>query len=408
MDKKLDYLKISEKFFIPKKLSILFENDIFSENNLYEDSVFYEETIWKEISDKIESLSKNNFFEKLKIVKEIFVLKMTKYIKKNINTNLVDTIFGRVGTDEYFKAKYRFNINLEENTPEKIKICTSNENRFEFKISEIDSNIKSFINKLPYVFKVDIQDNTKSFQHLSYGERQLLIQLNFILYRANQKEYLTNYGTQNIENIIIFLDEFELGLHPNWQKKAIEYLIDFLKMIDKRFHIIITSHSPFILSDLPKENIIFLEKYKKNDKEVKIQNQKVGNCKNATKDIDIKTFGANIHTLLSDGFFMSDGLMGKFAKSKIKTIQITYKYISHRNKQKSLYKKEHKKSRRFIRAQLKTLWYIQSIIGEKFLQTIMKNYLQEIEEILFGNEKAIDNEIERLQNLRKSIKNAKN
>ena len=37
----------------------------------------------------------------------------------------------------------------------------------------------------------------------------------------------------------------------------------------------------------------------------------------------------------------------------------------------------------------------------------MKNYLQEIEEILFGNEKAIDNEIERLQNLRKSIKNAK-
>ena len=71
MDKKLDYLKISENFFIPKKVFILFENDSFSENKLYEDNIFYEETIWNEISDKIKSLKENNFFEKLKIVKEI-------------------------------------------------------------------------------------------------------------------------------------------------------------------------------------------------------------------------------------------------------------------------------------------------------------------------------------------------
>ena len=32
---------------------------------------------------------------------------------------------------------------------------------------------------------------------------------------------------------------------------------------------------------------------------------------------DFNTFGANIHTLLSHGFFMKDGLMGEFAKSKI-------------------------------------------------------------------------------------------
>ena len=30
-----------------------------------------------------------------------------------------------------------------------------------------------------------------------------------------------------------------------------------------------------------------------------------------------QTFGANIHTLLSDSFFMKDGLMGEFAKAKI-------------------------------------------------------------------------------------------
>ena len=75
----------------------------------------------------------------------------------------------------------------------------------------------------------------------------------------------------------------------------------------KNLHIIIASHSPFILSDLPKENIIFLEE----GKQVKPFKGK-------------QTFGANIHTLLSDGFFMSDGLMGEFAKGKIEEIKDFY------------------------------------------------------------------------------------
>jgi predicted ATPase len=244
---------------------------------------------------------------------------------------------------------------------------------------------------------------------------KLSLDYNYFSLSSGEREYIKTFVTlihhlkKESQEFIFIFDEIELGLHPNWQKNLIKDFVNIVnKYINKNMNFIFTSHSPFIISDIPKENVIFLKKYKENDVEVKKDIQKIGNCKNATKDIELKTFGANIHTLLSDGFFMSDGLMGEFAKSKIRTIQITYKYISHRNKQKSLHKKEHKKSRRFIRTQLKTFWYIQLIIGEKFLQTIMKNYLQEIEEILFGNEKAIDNEIERLQNLRESIKNAKN
>ena len=33
-----------------------------------------------------------------------------------------------------------------------------------------------------------------------------------------------------------------------------------------------------------------------------------------------ETFGANIHTLLSSSFFMNDGLVGNFAKEKIKGV----------------------------------------------------------------------------------------
>ena len=71
----------------------------------------------------------------------------------------------------------------------------------------------------------------------------------------------------------------------------------------------ITTHSPFLLSDLPKENVIFLEKDRYTEE-----------CINATNKIDINPFGANIHSLLSHGFFMQDGLMGEFAKSKIEDV----------------------------------------------------------------------------------------
>jgi len=74
-------------------------------------------------------------------------------------------------------------------------------------------------------------------------------------------------------------------------------------------HLLFTSHSPFLLSDIPKQNIIFLDK------------DENGNCKVVDGLKEKKqTFGANIHTLLSDSFFMEDGLMGEFAKGKIEDV----------------------------------------------------------------------------------------
>ncbi|MDQ7066855.1 MAG: hypothetical protein Q9M40_01990 [Sulfurimonas sp.] len=131
---------------------------------------------------------------------------------------------------------------------------------------------------------------------------------------TGQEAYLFQFANfDNIiknskNNIVILLDEGETTMHPNWQKKYINYYVEFLKnnFKDKKFHIVLTSHSPFILSDLPKENIIFLKKDKETAK-----------CLNVTATTELDTFGANIHTLLSHGFFMNDGLMGEFSKGKI-------------------------------------------------------------------------------------------
>ena len=100
---------------------------------------------------------------------------------------------------------------------------------------------------------------------------------------------------------------------------AILYSLE--KINKKTIYIIFATHSPFLLSDIPKQNVIFLDRYKKDDIEVKTGNQKFGNCKvlNGLKEKK-QTFGANIHTLLSDSFFMENGLMGEFAKNKIQEI----------------------------------------------------------------------------------------
>ncbi len=122
----------------------------------------------------------------------------------------------------------------------------------------------------------------------------------------------------NEKNIVLLLDEVETGFHPEWQKKYVKILTEFLPLIfcrdengnpnGKKLQIFITSHSPFVLSDLPKNNVLLLNK---NEDKKCIVLSTTANKNN--------TFGANIHTLLSNDFFL-DGLIGEFAQEKINDV----------------------------------------------------------------------------------------
>ncbi|MDR0605667.1 MAG: hypothetical protein LBG80_15325 [Bacteroidales bacterium] len=72
--------------------------------------------------------------------------------------------------------------------------------------------------------------------------------------------------------------------------------------------IILTSHSPIIVSDFPKNNIIFLD----TDKDCK--------CKVVKSITRENTFGANIHTLYKNSFFLNGLPIGEFAKVKIEQL----------------------------------------------------------------------------------------
>jgi len=307
-------IKNTNSFFRPMEVqfNIKIMDSFFS--ILDEDKKFYSDGVWEKVEKLKEKLKDSTFYERLMIVIDIFEIKY----KEHTTVPKFDFNIERVSNGSFYK--YKIEKSFIDNIPKIIKNNKLKESNFKLNIHDITPNIFDFIEQLPYIFDIIVLDNNKSFNNLSYGERQLLAQLNFILYYLNKNSYeyhhlyyadggeidVDEYENIAVNEIIVLLDEFELGLHPDWQKNFISYIIKFFKNIDKKINIILTSHSPFLLSDIPKQNIIFLDK------------DENGNCKVVDGLKEKKqTFGANIHTLLSDSFFMEDGLMGEFAKGKI-------------------------------------------------------------------------------------------
>jgi predicted ATP-binding protein involved in virulence len=118
----------------------------------------------------------------------------------------------------------------------------------------------------------------------------------------------------NINNLILFLDEADLGFHPQWKKKYVKILTDFLPIMFAEIpgfesvQIIFTTHDPLTLSDIPNSNVVYL---KKDGDKTKVLNE---------HEKPKKSFGANITDLLADSFFIDDGLIGDFAKGKIEKV----------------------------------------------------------------------------------------
>ena len=234
-------------------------------------------------------------------------------------------------------------------------------------------------------YSFEIIDNSNIFNYASFSTgQQVMIAYIGLIYRFMNKAQKSRKNS-----FTIIIDEVETSLHPNWQAKFFNFLIEILKTSEmannfKTINIIISSHSPFVLSDIPKENVIFLEKYKEEDyNELKDNIQKVGNCKNKTHKVNIeRTFGANIHTLLSDGFFMSDGLMGEFAKNKITEI---LEFLNDKEELKTIKKEQIKPiiesiGEDFLRNKLLDLYRNKFIKDEKEKEKdILKDKIEELQ-----------------------------
>lgn len=225
------------------------------------------------------------------------------------------------------------------------------------------------------------------FTELSSGEQQFLHTLHTVLYHlynlnsvfesknnepANKKKY---------KNVNIVLDEIELYFHPEFQRNFIKELLNGIKQLNipyiENINILFASHSPFILSDIPIQNVLRLKKGISEKYEPEHQ-----------------TFAANIHELLADSFFLENELIGEFGRTQIQDI------IDHFNYNEQLPNSE-------INRQPDKRWSLQEakmvieLIGEPFLKEQLFNllYIKEPEEYNKDRRiKELEEELNKLRN----------
>lgn len=161
----------------------------------------------------------------------------------------------------------------------------------------------------PPIFYLDYLINRDSggyypFSRMSSGERQLLNTASSIAYHLKNLDRSKNTPTKiAYSNINVVLEEVELYFHPEYQRQFVNYLLTQIASApfnrNLAINLIFVTHSPFILSDIPRQNVLFL--------------------KNGAPDRSMQedTFGANIHTMLQSGFFLNSVPIGDFAKVKI-------------------------------------------------------------------------------------------
>lgn len=174
---------------------------------------------------------------------------------------------------------------------------------------------------LPSIFKVnyffDNYYSENNFNNFSSGEKQKIYSVHSVVYHlrnlksVQEIEFGENEKKMQLiyyRNVNIIFDEIELYAHPDFQRRFLNDLLIAINSVQQRYdnlNILFITHSPFILSDIPKQNVLFLE-----------VDEEIG--KSIPKDFKrMNTFGANITDLLSDSFFINHGLIGDFAKGKI-------------------------------------------------------------------------------------------
>ncbi|MBW1655914.1 AAA family ATPase [Flavobacterium quisquiliarum] len=207
------------------------------------------------------------------------------------------------------------------------------------------------------------------WRKLSSGEKALLN----IYSRFFSLTDLYKTGEKLAKNLIILIDEGDVYLHPSWQKKFVKNILEYLPIIlkadgvtERNLQIIFTTNSPIPASDVLNYNTIFLDKILIEENDTYDYRVVVKDSLNDQKE----NFAANINTLLSDSFFVTNGLIGEFAAAKINAV------ISTLSSRKKISAEEREKTRLLIHQ------IGEPIIKNKLMQIYNDRYNLEIHERL--------------------------
>ncbi|MEG5552475.1 AAA family ATPase [Enterobacter wuhouensis] len=255
------------------------------------DVIFFTLTsILYSFSKKLTSDKHNADFLYLKFVVALFFSNGRDYIKEiefTIKDHAVVADEDKV-IKELIKLKKDVNLVQEiiyklYNSNDKIRI---NELELSFYINSpgIAADLISMSNALPKEFDALF---SIEWNGLSSGEVSLL-HLFSSLYNSIDKIN----SSKNKRKILLLLDEIDLYLHPEWQRKIFSDILDMLNEFNETisFQIIMSSHSPIIASDFLPVDIISLTRG---------HNREI-----VTGTLESIGFGESIEKTMSQGFFL--------------------------------------------------------------------------------------------------------
>ncbi|WP_375191133.1 hypothetical protein [Chryseobacterium sp.] len=228
----------------------------------------------------------------------------------------------------------------------------------------------------PPIFKIDlILTNNLNYSSLSSGEKQMISTVQSVLYHLNnlnsiiEKENKIKYN-----NINLIFEEIELYFHPEYQRVFLNRILNGIKNLgfsNMNLNLLFITHSPFILSDIPKQNVLFLDVIKKVDND-NIPILKDGKEQFFSTSEEYKgdnTFGENIHQMLTDGFFISD-TKGALFNEKVKEF-LKFYYKCKESKYDIELKVEFEKRK-------ENDWKLIELIGEDYIRNILENHFDEL------------------------------
>lgn len=149
-----------------------------------------------------------------------------------------------------------------------------------------------------------------TYPYISSGEWHIIIMFSRLMHLMRR---IRNRA------VTVFLDEVETSLHPDWQRKLVKCVIWFFEHFNNgnSVHVVFFTHSPILLSDIPKGNVVFLTRDRITaNGEVSYTREQMDN--DVLKIAN--TFGSDIFDLYSKSFFLPDGTVGEFAQDKLSAL----------------------------------------------------------------------------------------
>ena len=221
---------------------------------------------------------------------------------------------------------------------------------------------------------------------MSSGERALLNLLSWLNFMA--KYDVTSFEKRSYlkEHVLIFVDEIDALCHPEWQRDIIGTFINAISEDYKSRHIqvIITTHSPLCLSNIPRDNIIFLERNSDDAYTKVLDNNKMQ-----------QTFCCNLYDILNNTFYLGNKTIGNFASCYIDKLISDIKELQGKGGVVSEVENEYLERINIIGDP-----FIKNKLIELFYDTLGNNYVKQLRIIKLQEKmKSIQTELELLKDV---------